>query len=285
MVNYIIGAKRKISDDRLRRWWYDNCAMSQRIPAVHISKTPSARVEELGAGTCRLEIPASAQGGYRLAQLDSHGTLPRRIFPWHPPLTMNLRARASSQDIPGTWGFGYWNEPFGFLLGSAGMVRRLPTLPQAVWFFHASPENYLSFRDDLPANGFLAATFKSKNIFPLWLALASPALVLTLVPGAAQVVRRALRKVIHQDAAQILTDVTTWHTYTFRWETSEVRFYLDGMEILRTAITPFGPLSPVIWVDNQYASLPPIGKLKFGNLPNPEPAWLEVREMSVDDKA
>jgi hypothetical protein len=198
---------------------------------------------------------------------------------------VNLQARVSSQDIPGTWGFGYWNEPFGFLLGSAGMVRRLPTLPQAVWFFYASAENYLSFRNDLPANGFLAATFKSKNIFPLWLVLASPALALTLLPGAAEVVRRALRKVIHQDAAQILTDVTTWHTYTFRWETSEVRFYLDGMEILRTGIAPLGPLCPVIWVDNQYASLPPMGRFKSGNLPNPEPAWLEVREMSVDDKA
>ena len=258
--------------------------MSQRIPVIHISKTPTARVEELGGGTCKLEIPASSRRSYRLAQLDGHGTIPRRSFPWHPPLTLNLRARVSSQEIPGTWGFGYWNEPFGFLIGSAGMVRRLPTLPQAVWFFHASPENYLSFRNDLPANVFLAATFKSQNISSLWLALASPCLAFTLLRGTAQVVRRVLRKVIHQDATQVLADVTNWHTYTFCWETNQVRFYLDGMEILRTDIAPTGPLSPVIWIDNQYASLPPIGRLKFGNLPNPEPIWLEVTEMTVDDK-
>jgi hypothetical protein len=46
----------------------------------------------------------------------------------------------------------------------------LPALLQAAWFFHPSEENYQSLREDLPTNGMLAATFRSR--------LAPPALLL-----------------------------------------------------------------------------------------------------------
>jgi hypothetical protein len=183
--------------------------------------------------------------------------------------------------MPGTWGFGLWNDPFSVYMGLGGMARHLPTLPDAVWFFHASPQNYLSFRDDLPAQGFLAATFKSIKIPTLLLALASPVLALTLIPGAAQIMRRLLRRVIQQDARLIHCDMTEWHAYRLDWETGLVRFSLDGIDILQTQVVPNGPLSLVIWIDNQYAALPPRGRLRYGALPNPEPAWMEIRELSI----
>jgi hypothetical protein len=259
--------------------------MTTVIPDLHISQTPGARVEKLGEAAWHLEIPARGKGGYCLAQLDDHGSHRRAHFPWKAPLKFSLQARVSAQGIPGTWGFGLWNDPFSMSMGLGGMAQRMPALPNAAWFFHASPQNYLSFRDDLPAQGFLAATFKSKNLSSLWLALASPALALTLIPGAAQLVRRLLRRVIQQDAAQIHTDVTAWHTYSLEWETGQVGFYLDGVDVLQTDIVPAGPLSLVIWVDNQYAALPPRGRLRFGTLPSSEPAWLEIREFSMQGKA
>ncbi|HEX9090012.1 MAG TPA: hypothetical protein VF831_00905, partial [Anaerolineales bacterium] len=204
---------------------------------------------------------------------------------WKPPLTLSLQARVSAQDLPGTWGFGFWNDPFSFLLGSEGAIPRFPTLPDAVWFFHASPQNYLSFRNDLPANGLLAATFKSTRLPALLLALVSPGLLLTLLPGAAQLVRNALRHAIQQDATLISTDETAWHSYDLAWDTDQVSFRLDEVEILQTMIAPRAPLNLVMWIDNQYAALPPKGGLRYGTLANPQPAWLELRNFSVQVKA
>jgi hypothetical protein len=38
----------------------------------------------------------------------------------------------------------------------------------------------------------------------------------------------------------------------------------------------------VLWVDNQYAAFPPDGRIRFGSLENPEPAWIEVRNLSIN---
>jgi hypothetical protein len=60
---------------------------------------------------------------------------------------------------------------------------------------------------------------------------------------------------------------------------------MDDMDILQTDISPSGPLSLVIWIDNQYAALPPNARLRYGTLPNPEPAWMEIKELSLLEKA
>ena len=72
--------------------------------------------------------------------------------------SLSLSARVSSDSIPGTWGFGLWNHPFGLSIGFGGSPWRLPALPNAVWFFGASEENYLSFRD---TQRFVFATLRS----------------------------------------------------------------------------------------------------------------------------
>jgi hypothetical protein len=267
------------------RQWYDKSAMSNRIPTLHTSHSPNSRVLKIAENSWHLEIPARNKRGYRLAQLDDHGSLLRRDFPWRPPLTLSMEARVSADDLPGTWGFGFWNDPFSFMLAYNKLVPRFPTLPDAAWFFHASPQNYLSIRDDLQANGFLAATFSSKKVPIVLLALASPALALTLIPGLSQLVRRLLRGMIQQDANLVQTKVTEWHVYMLEWEPGLVRFNLDGMEIFHTNIAPHGPMSLVIWVDNQYAALPATGRLRYGTLPNPEPAWMEIRDIKLLENA
>src|SRR5688572_33443995 len=130
--------------------------------------TPDAGVEEISSGSAyRLSISAGSAQKYRLAQLDDYTQIPRSRFPLRFPLNFSLRARVSSNSIPGTWGFGLWNDPFGLSLGFGGNPFRLPMLPNAVWFFSASAHNYLSFTDDKPAQGFLAQTFRAPKFHPL----------------------------------------------------------------------------------------------------------------------
>src|SRR5437588_11904819 len=92
----------------------------------------------------RMALPAIPEGEYGDAQIDDYGKLPRANFPWRPPLRMEVRARASLPAaragqvdesggvLRGTAGFGFWNYPFS-VRGDALM------LPEAVWFFYASP--------------------------------------------------------------------------------------------------------------------------------------------------
>jgi hypothetical protein len=114
--------------------------------------SPGAKVEEISGGDSnkmyRLSIPAGQASKYRLAQLDDYTQTKRNQFPLRIPLSLSLTARVSSDSIPGTWGFGLWNDPFGLSLGFGGNPLRLPTLPNAVWFFGASEESYLSFKSE-----------------------------------------------------------------------------------------------------------------------------------------
>jgi hypothetical protein len=202
---------------------------------------------------------------------------------------MKLEARACALNPPGTWGFGLWNDPFSLSLGLGGASRRLPALPNAAWFFFASPPNHLSLREDLPARGPLAATFVSPELPPLFLALGVPLLPLFALPPAARLLRQLARRFIQQDAAQLkLNDITPtagtptgWHTYELTWTQDEITFSVDGDTSLETGVVPLPPMGLVLWVDNQYAALPPDGRLRFGNLPNPEPAWIEIQNLEI----
>jgi hypothetical protein len=259
--------------------------MDYNPPVLQISKSPSATVSAMGENTWHLEIPAGNRFRYRLAQLDDHGTHRRSKFHWKPPLTFSLQARVSAEALPGTWGFGLWNDPFSFAIAYNLLVPRLPALPDAAWFFHASAESYLSVYDDLPANRFLAATFSSIKIPTAELLLMSPIFAASLIPGVAQGVRRILRRWVEQDATQVQAHLTEWHAYRIDWEASQITFYLDDVELKRTNVVPHPPLSLVLWIDDQYAALPPKGGLRYGYLANPEPAWMEIRDLRLQERA
>lgn len=270
--------------------------------------TSSARVKEISPGSAyRLTIPPGKADEYRLAQLDDYASLPRGRFPHRLPLRLSLSARTSSDSIPGTWGFGLWNDPFGFSLGFGGNPFRLPALPNAVWFFGASEENYLSFRDPgrgdpVPtANGFLAQTFRSPRFHPL-LVLAGLAF-----PFSRRTTRRLMSRVIDEegivlhsrrspassalDASRaeyareetISVDPTQWHRYRLEWSPSRVSFEVDEVIVFESSVSPNPPLGLVIWIDNQYAAFTPEGKIGFGVLENPEPASLEIRELKIGE--
>ncbi len=260
--------------------------MAQPKLTPHV--TPNARVDEIERGW-RLSIPAGHANEYRNAQLDDYSRLPRRRFPHRFTRRLSLFARTSSDSIPGTWGFGLWNDPFGLSLGFGGNPFRLPALPNAVWFFGASKENYLSFKDDKPANGFLAQSFQSRG------GVTPPLLVAGITfPFSRKTTRRMLGKIIQEDGIDLRrggrssdlasgVDQTEWHRYSLTWEERRVSLEVDNVEVFESAVSPNPPLGLVIWIDNQYASFTRDGKIGFGVLTNTEPAFLEIRELEISD--
>ncbi|MFZ5910791.1 MAG: hypothetical protein ACOYYU_12320 [Chloroflexota bacterium] len=242
--------------------------------------TPGANVDAIPDGFC-LTIPAGNDRRYRVAQLDDYTNLARGHFPAHPPLTLGLLARASASSLPGTWGFGLWNDPFGLSLGFGGNPWRLPALPNAAWFFHASGENHLSFGEK-PGNGFLAQVFRSPAIPSALLALAGiPALPLLATRKSRGILRKLTGRVVREDGVRLGADVTAWHGYRLEWSPMRCAFWVDDALVLESPVSPRPPLGLVIWIDNQYAAFTPEGKIGFGVLANAEPAWLEVKNIDV----
>jgi hypothetical protein len=245
------------------------------------SLTAGAAITEANPGAWRLYLPPGDSKNYRLAQLDDYCNLPRRRFLHTPPVTLSLRARASAEKLPGTWGFGLWNDPFSMGILSKNGLLRLPSLPNTAWFFFASPANYLSLRDDLPAQGGLAATFHSPTRAAWLLPLGLLTLPLLALPSLARFLRRLSRRVIWQAAAEMPADPTKWHTYQLEWKTGWASFQVDGTTILETEIAPQGRLGLVIWIDNQYLSFGPEGRLRYGFLACAEPAWIEIGDLCL----
>lgn len=239
------------------------------------TSTPGADVETTDNGF-RLSISQGDKPHYRAAQLDDYTHLARRHFPAKPPLSLSLHARVSSPSLPGTWGFGLWNDPFGLSIGFGGNPFRLPALPNAIWFFHASDENYLSFRDG-PGNGFLVQVFRSPvsqiPVIPLMRAGAS-------YPFSKRQARAQMGEIVEEEGTRLDVDVTQAHEYRFEWHPRGCAFWVDGIRVLETALSPRPPLGLVIWIDNQFAAWGPDGNIQFGVLENDE-CWLEVEHIEL----
>jgi hypothetical protein len=228
----------------------------------------------------KLQIPAGSKGTYRLAQLDDYTHIARSKFHWRPPLRVRLRARVSAPELPGTWGFGLWNDPFGISIGYGGTPRRLPSLPETAWFFYGSPPNSLALEDQLPGHGFFAGVFHST--LPGWSVMAGlPALPLLTVRPLSRAMRRLASRFIREQAASIHTEVTSWQEYSIQWLREGLVFQGGGTTVLESSLDPFAPLGLVLWIDNQYASWSPQGEVRVGTLNNPE-AWLEIADLQVD---
>lgn len=247
-------------------------------------KTEGATTERLPGDLWRLGIPAGQGDAYRVAQIDDYMNMSRRNFPWQAPLEMRLEARASAPDLPGTWGFGLWNDPFSMGVLAGGRLR-LPALPNTAWFFFASPQNYLSLRDDQPGHGQLAAAFRSPAWPSAWMIAGAPAAPLLAWRPTARLLRRLGRRFLQQEAFDLALDPTEWHHYCLRCDRQGTQFWVDDAPVFATRLSPRGRLGLVIWVDNQYMALRPDGRAAYGWLANPEPAWIEVRSIFLQSNA
>lgn len=235
---------------------------------------------ERGPDSWRFSLDPAQRGAYQLAQLDDYTGVPRRRFTQRPPLRLSLRARASHASLPGTWGFGLWNDPFGFSLGFGGRSQ-LPALPNAAWFFFASPRNHLSLHNRLPGSGGMAAVYRSPRIPSLLLVPGLLALPLLALPAAARGLRRLAAGLVRQEALALQHDPREWHNYELLWQADKVDFRIDGQSVLLSQTSPKPPLSLVIWLDNQYAAWLPSGKLRYGVEEPQADSWVEISDLQV----
>jgi hypothetical protein len=215
---------------------------------------------------------------YTDAQIDDYQGLPRRRFPWSPPLRLTVRARFShaASELRGTAGFGFWNDPF--LMTGA----RIPTLPRAIWFFYGSPPSNLKLALDVPGSGWKAATIDALRPAALLLLPVAPlAVALMNVPALYRALWPPIQRAVRVREAPVERDMTVWHRYTIFWGRQHASFCVDDEPVLARAPTPRGPLGFVMWLDNQYMVVTPWGRLGWGLLDVPGGQWMEVDSLQI----
>jgi hypothetical protein len=245
------------------------------VPPREISGSP-----ELFA---RAELRLPAAKGYADAQLDDTQNLPRAFLRWRPPLRFSVRARTSRPDPPGTFGFGFWNDPFSLSLGMGGAARKLPAAPQCAWFFYGSPPHDLPLAEGVPGSGWKAQTLVFRRWPSLILApIAAGGSLLAALPPTRRWAFRQARRFYRAAEKLLAVDPSEWHAYAVEWSAAAVRFVVDGAEVLRTEISPAAPLGLVLWIDNQYATASPGKGFGFGVLPLDRGQSLELEDARIE---
>ncbi|GAC1668989.1 MAG: hypothetical protein PVS3B1_07100 [Ktedonobacteraceae bacterium] len=210
------------------------------------------------------------QGQYADAQIDDYGQRARADFPWRPPLRMEVRARSSlpaatptettenTHVLRGTAGFGFWNYPFS-------IRGDLLMLPEAVWFFYASPPSNMALVPGVAGYGWKAQVIHALR--PETLLAAVPTALATVWGHVSNDTRPAARWMQRLSGAQetlLSVEMTEWHTYILEWRAGAARFWVDGTQVLYAPHPPDRALGFVAWLDNQYAIATPRGILRFG---------------------
>ncbi len=237
----------------------------------------------------RMELPSARTGAYSDAQIDDYGSLRPSKFPWRPPLRMEVRARAShpahplgtstaesgeQQYLHGTAGFGFWNYP----LSLSGAVLRLP---DAIWFFYASPPSNMALVPGSPGYGWKAQVVHAHRAQSLLAVPPTAATVLwARLTGHDTTAARWVQRISGTSEATLSADLTAWQTYTIEWLPDVARFYVNGDLVLTAPDPPRGPLGFVAWVDNQYAVATPRGTFGSGTLGS-GPEWLELDYLCI----
>jgi hypothetical protein len=256
-------------------------------PGEHWTTTAiGGGIVEATSSSLRMVLPGAQQGSYTDAQIDDYGQLARAHFPWRPPLCLQVQARSSlpgatSPAAPdravlrGTAGFGFWNYPFS-VRGDILM------LPEAIWFFYASPPSNMALVPGISGWGWKAQVVHSMRPGVL---LAAPPLLLgiarALLTGETRPAARWMQRLSGAQEALLDAEMTSWHTYTLQWQTHQVRFQVDGQEVLHALKPPTRPLGFVAWLDNQFAIATPRGLLRFGTLSS-GPQWFEIANLRIE---
>ena len=244
----------------------------------HRHETRSGALEPAGCAL-RFVVGRTASRRYSNAQVDDYRGLPRRGFPWRPPLHLTVRARFShpAGELRGTAGFGFWNDPFLM----TGM--RLPTLPRAIWFFYASPPSDMRLDLGVPGCGWKAATIDALR--PAALLLAPAALPAVLLMNFRRVYRALwppIQRAIYASETALAANMKEWHTYVLEWGWRHSHFLVDGELVAGPVSSLRGPLGCVMWLDNQYMVATPQGRLRWGALEVAGRQWMEVEHFAIE---
>lgn len=233
--------------------------------------------------TWHLHLPPVTTG-YHNAQLDNYRGRRRSDYLHRPGTRLTLSARFShpADDLAGTAGFGFWNAA----LGDPEMP--VPALPQAAWFFFAARPNDLPFAPWSPSpyaatgRGWFAATIHAAAPRALaWLPLAPLVLLVNQFPAGRKRLWPAVRRALGIRTAEPATTMTDWHDYRLEWRENGCFFWVDGRLLLRSPVSPRGPLGFVCWIDNQYMVVPPTGRVSFGVSPTYHAQSLFIRDLEI----
>ena len=102
------------------------------------------------------------------------------------------------------------------------------------------------------------------------------------LPFSRVAARRLVSRVIEEDGVALSVDPSQWHRYRLEWSLKRVVWEVDEVRVFESAVSPNPPLGLVIWIDNQFAAFTPEGKISMGVLANPEPAWLEIKDLILE---
>ncbi len=244
-----------------------------------------ATLETTGT-SLRMGLDTVPQHKYANAQIDDYGQTKRASFPWRPPLRMEVQARSSrpvatstsvepQKVLQGTAGFGFWNYPFS-------VKGDILMLPEAVWFFYASPPSNMALVPDIPGWGWKAQVIHAMRpgtfLSALPMALST---TLALTTGETRPAARWLQRLTGAQETLLQEDTTIWHTYSLEWREGVVHFWVDGQPVLHAPHPPTRPLGFVAWLDNQFAIATPRGQLHFGTV-GCEPEWLEITNLKIE---
>lgn len=239
-------------------------------------------------GGARLVLASASSRQYSDAQLDDYAGLRRRRYPHQPPSRFSLRARFSHEAhhhtshvahhfLTGTAGFGFWNNPFG-------AQSKVPALPQAIWFFYASPPSNMALALDVSGYGWKAACIDAGRASAIACAPIAPPVILAcrstrLYRAIWPRIQRALA--ISEVPLPPQMNMTDWHIYDLEWRRDGAQWKVDGQTLLETDRAPRGPLGFVAWIDNQYAIVRPQGGFGFGLLDIMNEQWVEISEVDM----
>lgn len=241
----------------------------------------AGRLEWTGS-SLRCVNQANADEHYSNAQIDDYRHLRRNAYPWKPPLRFEVRARFSHDTPHGTAGFGFWNEPF------LSSDLRMPALPQAIWFFYASPPSDMTLALDVPGWGWKAATLDAGRMpFPLLFPTMPLMIPFMRVPSLYRRLWPGYQRAMHVCEAPVRAEMSEWHTYAIDWLADDARFQVDGAVVLECDAAPRGPLGLVIWLDNRWMVATPQGQLRWGLVQRHDREWMEldwVRVVGYDNK-
>lgn len=237
-------------------------------------------VTELGGGVARLDddgfsltLPPGPSDRYHDAQISDYAK--RADFSNKPPLRLSLSARAEGE-LVGTAGFGFWNH--AFMPG-----QKTLRLPQAIWFFFASPPSEMALAQDAPGHGWKAATFNARN----WTFFA----LLPLAPLGFLLMRNARlykslwpigqRAIGVNEALLDSSLLNDWRSYSIEWRRGGALFAVDDEVVLKATNVTGDKLGFIAWIDNQYAIVTPQGRFGWGLLDLPQAQSLYLRDIQI----
>jgi hypothetical protein len=209
------------------------------------------------------------------AELSDYRLYERGTWPWRPPLRMTVRARSSDPTgaLIGTMGFGFWNFTFT-------TTDQVASSPQAVWFFYASPQSYMTLQGnpDL-GHGWRAQVLNGPPEDELMMKIAN--WTWTKLHCLRPLMYALAKHEMGEGEALIQASMVDWHTYRFDWLKDRVDFYVDDEPIYTVPTSPQGPLGFVAWLDNTMMNMSE-GRFSFSHLASPKSQSIEMSEVSIE---